>query len=276
MMSATTRRSFLTLAGSSAVAFSAGTEFVDGHQLPGQSTSGTPASLDREFLNVMAIAAHPGDVFFAMGAPVALATHFGGQGVLLSLSLGERGSRSIPAEQYGLSQRQGGEKAAAMIGGKALFFQYPDGEIPFNDEVKFAVCDFIRQYRPSTIVTHWKGSWHKDHRACHDIVEDAIFYAGLPSLVRKEPAHAVTKLFFADNWEDATDFVPDTYLDITPTFDLWLNACGAFPMWRGETGFRYNDYYSSLAVARGCLSNFHRAVALMSPQEQRVRRIRTS
>jgi len=275
-MSATTRRTFLTLAGSSAVAFSTRTEFAGGDQLPGQSTSGISASPDREFLNVMAVAAHPGDVFFAMGAPVAVATHFGGQGAFLSLSLGERGSPSIPAEQYGLSQREAAAKAAAMIGGKALFLQYPDGEIPVNDQIKLAVCDLIRQYRPSTIVTHWKGSWHKDHRACHDIVEDAIFYAGLPSFVRKERAHAVTNLVFADNWEDATGFVPDTYLDITPAFDLWLNACSAFPMWRGETGFRYNDYYSSLAVARGCLGNFHRAVALMSPQEQRVRRIRTS
>lgn len=101
----------------------------------------------------MAIAAHPGDVFFAMGAPVALATHFGGQGALLSLSLGEKGSPSIPAEQYGLSQREAAEKAAALIGAKALFLQYPDGEVPVNDQVKFAVCDLVRQYKPSTIVT---------------------------------------------------------------------------------------------------------------------------
>jgi hypothetical protein len=46
-------------------------------------------------------------------------------------------------------------------------------------------------------------------------------------------------------------------------------------MWRGENGFRYNDYYGSLAIARGCLSNFKRAVALMSPAEQRVLHIRT-
>ncbi len=274
-MSPTSRRSFLTLAGGSAVALSTGTEFLDASQLPGQSPSGTPGGQEKDFSNVMAIAAHPGDVFFAMGAPVAVAAHFGGQGSLVSLSLGEKGSPSIPAEQYGSSQREASLKAAALIGAKALFLPYPDGEIPINDEAKFSVCDLIRQYKPLTIVTHWKGSWHKDHRACYDIVEDAIFYAGLPALVRKEPAHGIRRLFFADNWEDATGFVADTYLDITPVFDRWLNACSAFPMWRGETGFRYNDYYGSLAVARGCLSNFNHAVALMSPEEQRVQHIRT-
>ncbi len=274
-MSPSSRRRFLTLASASAVALSATTEFLHARQLPGQSPAASASGQEKDFSSVMAIAAHPGDAFFAMGAPVAVATHSGGQGFLLSLSLGEKGSPSIPVEQYGSSQRVASQKAAALIGAKALFLPYPDGEIPINEEAKFAVCDLIRQYKPSTIVTHWKGSWHKDHRACYDIVDDAIFYAGLPAIVRKEPAHGIKKLFFADNWEDATGFVPDTYLDITPVCDRWLNACSAFPMWRGETGFRYNDYYGSMAVARGCLSNFNRAVALMSPEEQRVQHVRT-
>jgi hypothetical protein len=47
-------------------------------------------------------------------------------------------------------------------------------------------------------------------------------------------------------------------------------------MWRGETGFRYNDYYASRAVGQGCLSNFNRAVALMSAEGQRVLRVPTA
>ena len=46
-------------------------------------------------------------------------------------------------------------------------------------------------------------------------------------------------------------------------------------MWRGETGFRYDDYYRSLAVARGCLGGFRYAVALMSSAEQRESRVRS-
>jgi len=156
-MSPSTRRSFLTLASGGAVALSAGTEFFDNRQLPGHSSSGNTVLQDREFLNVMAIAAHPGDAFFSMGAAVAIATHFGGQGSFLSLSLGEKGSASIPVEQYGASQREAAQKAAALIGAKALFLQYPDGQIPVNDEAKFAVCDLIRQYKPSMVITHRKG-----------------------------------------------------------------------------------------------------------------------
>ncbi len=260
-------------AGASVAALSMGASSLQAGTMPGRPSSETAGSKGTPS-NIMAIAAHPGDAFFAMGAPIALAVHQGGKGSLLSLSSGENGSATIPPKQYGVAQREAANKAAHSVGAEALFLTYPDGEIPVNDEAKFAVCDFIRQYKPDVIVTHWRGSWHKDHQACYDIVQDAIFYAALPAIVRKLPAHSVAKLFFDDNWEDASGFVPDTYLDITSVFERWMDACAIFPMWRGETGFRYNDYYSSLAVARGCVSNFKKAVALMSSPEQQVRHVR--
>ncbi len=271
-----TRRDFLTMTGGGVLALSGSNKLFAAAQVPGHAAGANLGAQDGEFSNVMAIAAHPGDAFFSMGAPVAVATHSGGKGWFLSLSLGERGSAKIPAQEYGTLQRQAGEKAATAVGAKALFLTYPDGEIPVSEEAKLAVCDVIRECKPSTIVTHWKGSWHKDHRACYDIVDDAIFYAGLPVLARKEPAHSVQKVYFPHNWEDPKEFTADTYLEITPVFEQWLNACSLFPMWRGENGFRYNDYYSSVAVAHGCLSSFKHAVALMSPEDQRVRRVRTS
>lgn len=271
----TTRRSMLKLAGAGVAALSLGGETLHASQLPGQPTSGMPAVHDKTAATVMAIAAHPGDTFFAMGAPVALATHLGGQGYLLSLTLGEKGSSTIPPDQYGRLQQDAANKAAASLDAKALFLRYRDGELPENDEAAFAVCDFIRQYKPHVVITHWKGSWHKDHKACYGIVQNAIFYAALPAFVRRHPAHAVRSLYFADNWEDARGFTADTYLDITPTYDRWSQACGMFPMWRGENGFRYNDYYSSRAVECGCLCGSKQAVSLMSPPEQRVEHMRS-
>lgn len=276
-----TRRAFLRGMGAGVATLSVGTGPLQAiaaqkvTTMPGRpSTGATDVGAQHKASNIMSIAAHPGDTFFAMGAPVALTVDQGGRGSLLSLTLGERGSATIPHVQYGAMQRSAAQKAAAMMGAEALFLHYPDGEVPINDEAKFAVCDFIRQYKPDIVVTHWKGSWHKDHRACYEIVQDAIFYAALPSIARKLPAHAVGKLFFDDNWEDATGFVPDTYLDISPVFERWMDACAVFPMWRGENGFRYNDYYGSLAVARGCVANFKKAVALMSPPEQHLRHVR--
>lgn len=224
--------------------------------------------------SVLAIAAHPGDALFTMGAQVAQQIHAGGRGAFLSLTLGEKGSATIPPARYGAMQREAMEKARKLLGAEADFLSYPDAEVPLNDEASLSVCDRIRQIRPEVVVTHWKGSWHKDHQACYAIVQDAIFYAALRSLERTLPAHAVAKLYFADNWEDSSDFEPDTFVDISSVYDRWLEACAAFPMWRGETGFRYDDYYRSLAVMRGCLGQFQYAVAMMSSPAERQERVK--
>jgi len=244
--------------------------------IPGSSAFSQDSTVSKHG-KVMAIAAHPGDGMFTMGAVLAKQIEPGGAGVLLSLSLGERGApKNIPIAQYGAMQRSATENAARLIGAEAVFLDYPDAEIPFNDESSLRVCDIIREQRPDAIVTHWSGSWHKDHQNCHLIVRDAVFYAALETLTREQPAHAVSKLFYAENWEDAANFVLDTYIDIDSVYEKWMRACDLYPMWRGQTGFfRYNDYYSSLSVMRGCLSGSRHAVALMSDVSQRTQRLQS-
>jgi N-acetylglucosamine malate deacetylase 1 len=260
------RRSFAQSVGS-AVILSA---------IPGSSASTQDSTAARPG-KVMAIAAHPGDGMFTMGAALAKQIERGGAGVLLSLSLGERGApKNIPVPQYGAMQRTATENAARLIGAEAIFFDYPDGEIPFNEESSLRVCDAIREQRPEIVVTHWSGSWHKDHQNCHLIVRDAIFYAGLETLTRERPAHAVAKVFYPENWEDAANFVPDTYIDVDSVYEKWMQACDLYPMWRGQTGFfRYNDYYSSLSIMRGCLSGSRHAITLMSDKDQRTQRLQS-
>jgi len=257
------RRSFAQSVGG-AIALSV----LQGSSTPSSPSEGSPA-------RTLAISAHPGDGLFTMGAALAQQIERGGAGALLSLSLGERGApKNIPVQQYGEMQRTATEKATHLLGAESMFLTYPDAEIPFNEESSLAVCDAIRQYRPDVVITHWSGSWHKDHQNCHLIVRDAVFYAGLETLNRSRPAHSVSKIYYADNWEDATNFVPDTYLEIDAIYEKWLQACDFYPMWQGQTGFfRYNDYYSSLAVMRGCLSGFKHAVALMSDSAQRTNRL---
>ena len=259
------RRSFAQFLGGPALLSSAAAAAAA--PAPANSTPG----------KIMAITAHPGDGLFTMGAALANQVERGGTAVLLSLSLGEKGApKSIPVNEYGEMQKTATQKATNLIGAQNMFILYPDAEIPFNDESSMRVADAIREHKPEIVITHWKGTWHKDHQNCHLIVHDAVFYAGLDTLPRKYPAHTVSKVFFAENWEDAENFVPDTYVDIEPVYRKWLQACDFYPMWRGQTGFfRYNDYYSSLAVMRGCLAACKTAVALMSDTAQRAQHLQS-
>src|SRR5215471_11877603 len=148
------RRSFLKDLGLGTTAFSLAAERTQASQMPGRPRAADLGAQASGPSSIMAIAAHPGDALFAMGAAVALQVHLGGQGVFLSLSLGEKGSSTTAPSEYGWLQRQSAERAAKMLGARAEFLSYPDGEIPESDEVKFAVCDLIRQYKPAIVVTH--------------------------------------------------------------------------------------------------------------------------
>src|SRR5208283_2748484 len=96
---------------------------------------------------LMAIAAHPGDAVFTMGAAVAQHIHNGGKGVFLALTAGEKGApAAIPVERYGEMQREASGKAAKLLGAEFELLTYPDAEIPLNDSAAQALSDAIRQH----------------------------------------------------------------------------------------------------------------------------------
>jgi len=201
-------RSFLEDLSLGTAAFSVAGVQEKPNPMLGRPSSGNLEAKASAAANVMAIAAHPGDAFFARGAAVALTVRLGGQSVFLSLSLGGRGSSTIAPTRYGALQREAAQSAACLLGAQAEFLNYPDGEIRAGEEAKFAAYDLIRRYKPNVILTHWRGSWHKDHVACYEIVKDAVFYAGLPALTREHAAHNVPKLYFTTGTRRTTPAVP--------------------------------------------------------------------
>jgi hypothetical protein len=71
------------------------------------------------------------------------------------------------------------------------------------------------------------------------------------------------------------DFDPNLYVDIDDVYDQWLEAANQYELFRGGiSSFRYRDYYQALAIMRGCLSGYARAVALMRPKGALVSRVR--
>lgn len=128
----------------------------------------------------------------------------------------------------------------------------PDGELKDDDDNRWAVCDVIRRVRPNVIITHWKNSMHKDHMTTHRIVNDARFYAGLPSFERELPAFFASTLYYAENWEDAVDYKPYVYVDFSQeAFDLWMKAVSQHWFVTGSKSFPYLEYYKHLARVRG-------------------------
>lgn len=222
---------------------------------------------------IMVVGAHAGDAEIMAGAVVAKYTSAGHGAVLVHLTPGEKGHRTKSPEDYAQQKMVEGKKAAEVLKAKAIFLPYKDAELPLDDEVKYQLADVIRAEKPTMIITHWKGSMHKDHENTYHIVQDAIFYAALPAIKRELPAHGCYTQFFAENWEDSYDFEVDTYVDITDSYEQWIEAANQYELFSGSiSDFRYMDYYRALAIMRGCLGKSQYAVGLMRPKGAKVHR----
>ena len=159
---------------------------------------------------IMVIGAHAADAELMGGAAVLAHHRMGWRSVLVHLTLGEKGSRTLSAEHYAQQKREEATRAASILGTEVEFLPYLDGELPVNEEVQWNIADLIRKHRPTVILTHWKGSIHGDHTNTYENVLASIFFAALKAFVREHPNHYPGVIYFAENWEDQEDFVPDT------------------------------------------------------------------
>ena len=207
----------------------------------------------RDPKTIMAIGAHVGDMELSCGAVLATRALAGDRTVTVALTAGEKGN---PPGKSVADYRKQKEREAAefmeLLDGEAVVLSYSDGELPVNEEAAFLLCDVIRKYRPSVLVTHWEKSIHKDHAAAHRLVNDAQFYAALPQFVRELPAHFASGPYFAENWEDPFDFVPTVYFGVSQEgFDLWRKAIEIHWFAVHSTSFEYVEYYTHLLSVRG-------------------------
>jgi LmbE family N-acetylglucosaminyl deacetylase len=222
---------------------------------------------------LMVVGAHDGDVENMAGALVLKHTRAGHRASIVHMTLGEAGHPNLAPERYSAQRREEVAAAARLMGAEPVVLPYRDGELPATEEVKRTVCDLVRELRPTAILTHWRGSMHKDHIATHDIVRDAIFYAALPAIQRSQPAHRVHGLYFPENWEDMENWRTDLYVDVSDVWDAYLDVLRSHALMRGGvSSFRYLEYYDALGTVRGCLDGFRKAVALMAPTGSWVQR----
>ena len=221
--------------------------------------------------HLVLVGAHAADMEFTAGAVAAKYTAAGHRATFLHLTLGERGHRTLSAEAYAEQKQAEASEAARVLGAETRWFDIPDGELFADEATKRRVAVALRELQPTLLVTHWGGSIHKDHRAAHDLIDDARFYACIPSvpLPGDAPPAAYFPIFYAENWEDPHDFVPDVCVDTTTVHEQWAEACAAYEIFRpGGASFRYQDYYRALSVCRGAVAGYEHAVALR--QEPRL------
>ena len=213
---------------------------------------------------LMLVGAHVGDMELTCGGLVASEALRGNRSVIVAMTAGEKGNPpGMPVQAYREQKVREAAAFAGAFGGTSVVLDSEDGMLEEDDRSLWPLVDLIRIHRPDAIVTHWKNSVHKDHRATSRIVEHARYYAGNAGFERHYPAHACPDLFYAENLEDLDGFSPFLYVDITAGYEDWIRELKKIEFVTKSTDHRYLDYYEALATIRGCDSGYHKAEAFM-------------
>ncbi|MGH2660927.1 MAG: PIG-L deacetylase family protein [Actinomycetota bacterium] len=186
------------------------------------------------FASALVLFAHPDDAEYMCGGTVAEWTREGTEVHLVIVTDGSAGSNEPGAVRAEISKvRKREQKAAAKVLGvkTVTFLDFPDGMLEVNLETRKAVTREVRRLRPEVVVAPdpsrlWYGRQyinHADHRAAGElalcaVMPDAPSRPQFPELLDEglEP-YEIPHLWLATE-------EPDTYLDITKTMDVKLEA----------------------------------------------------
>ena len=230
--------------------------------------------VDKDKKHILAVGAHIGDVEITAGLILAKYAKYGHKASIIHMTAGEKGNPKMDHNEYRKQRIEEAEKAAEVMGAQeCIVLDHPDGELQSEEKTYYEMCDLIRKLRPDIVLTHWRGSFHRDHRASYDIVMEGGFLAALPGIKRQDPAHLIKGLYYLENWEDMENYQPDLWVDVSDFFDIWVKACECHQLLRGEVSFSYLHYYKGLAAKRGAEVGVKYAVTVSLPPISRKRKI---
>ena len=170
-------------------------------------------------VDLLAIAAHPDDVELTCGGTLAKAVRQGYKVGILDLAAGEAGTRGS-AE---LRTQEAAAGAQALGVHQRENAGLKDAHLQNSDETRRVVIEWIREFRPRTVILPFPIGRHPDHRVASELGRDACYLAGLERYDAKGKAHRPHKILYALAYRE--DPVKPTFVvDISDTFDVKMQA----------------------------------------------------
>lgn len=187
--------------------------------------------------NILVILAHPDDPEFFCGATLAKWAREGHPITYLLLTCGDKGfnpatnPEMTPENLCGIRHEEQ-QNAAKVIGAQAVhFMDLPDGYLTSSLDLRRDIVREIRRHKPDILVTcdpqnlfAAYGINHPDHRACGQVVLDAVFPAAgnvayFPELLAQGFQPHMPK----EVWCSLTS-QPNTTVDVTDTWKVKLKG----------------------------------------------------
>lgn len=217
-------------------------------------------------MRILAVGAHIGDAELMAGPYLCQSALDGATCFMLALTSGEKGNPEVNPTEYKVQKLREAKEFSDKSGiPYDIFEDVPDAYLVISDDLIARVKETIIKNDITHVVTHWRGSFHPDHRQAHDIVSQTVLQL---NLLQKDSQKIELK--YSENWEDMDLFKFDEYVPISETaLNRWKSSIEHEAFIHGTfSNFRYLDYYQALMTVRGCLSQHERAISLM--HERRI------
>ena len=177
---------------------------------------------------MLVIGAHSADFVWRAGGAIAVTKSRGGTARVVALSYGERGESGELWKEPGQTVehvkevRHGeAERAAAALGADFVALDLGDYPLEIDKEGLVRIADVIRDFAPDVLLTHTdKDPFNPDHAAAFFAVERARALAAGAGVTS---AFAIVDppelLLFEPHQPELCNFVPTTFVDITPVIE---------------------------------------------------------
>jgi LmbE family N-acetylglucosaminyl deacetylase len=131
--------------------------------------------------SVLAIAAHPDDIEFAMAGTMLQLQARGWDLHYMNLCDGSKGSTQLDPESCAATRRQEAKVAAERLG--ATFYPpiWRDMELRYDDALLRQVASVVRQTQASIVLTHAPSDYMEDHEYACRLAVSAAFTHGMPN-----------------------------------------------------------------------------------------------
>lgn len=166
-------------------------------------------------LNVIIIGAHPDDPDKAAGTAYKWA-QLGYNVMMVSLTNGDAGHQSMPADQLAKVRREEARRAGEVIGVKYITLDNHDGQLMPTYENRLQVIRLIREQKADIVIFPRPYDYHPDHRYTGTLVLDAAYMVTVPRILPEVPFLEKNPmfLFMSDGFIHPEPFKADVVVPI--------------------------------------------------------------
>jgi N-acetylglucosamine malate deacetylase 1 len=166
-------------------------------------------------LHIIIIGAHPDDAEEAGGCAYMWAKA-GNDVLMVSLTNGDAGHQSIPAEKLAKIRREEARKAGEVIGVRYITLDNHNGQLMPTYENRLQVIKLIREQKADIVIFPRPYDYHPDHRYTGVLVLDAAYMVTVPTILPSVPFLKKNPMFLftSDRFLHPEAFKADVAIDI--------------------------------------------------------------